>query len=240
MVLSLLVLFLVGWLAATLSGAAGFGGALLLLPLLTHFIGVKAAVPVLTIAQLFGNGSRVWFGWHELHWRPIVYFLVAALPATLAGSYLFVGIASGWITKAVGVLLIAVVLYRRLAIREIPLSNGGMTLGGALTGFISGVAGSAGPLGAAFFLGLHLPATAYIASEATTAFAMHLTKTVLYNRFALIGRSELAYGVFLGASMITGSWTGKRLIERLPRKTFVYIVEGLLILSGLQLLLFGG
>lgn len=239
MILSLLLLFLAGWVAATLSGAAGFGGALLLLPILTHFIGVKAAVPVLTIAQLFGNGSRVWFGRHELRWRPIIYFLVAALPATLAGSYLFVGIASSGLTRAVGVLLIAVVLYRRLSIREIAVSDGGMALGGALTGFISGVAGSAGPIGAAFFLGLHLPATAYIASEATTALAMHLTKTVLYNRFALIGSRELAYGVFLGASMIAGSWTGKRVVQRLSRNTFVYVVEGLLILSGLQLLLFG-
>ncbi len=136
-------------------------------------------------------------------------------------------------------MLIAVVLYRRLDSREIPVGDQGMAFGGALTGFISGVAGSAGPLGASFFLGLHLPATAYIASEALTAFAMHLTKTILYGRFALVGSRELAYGVFLGVSMIVGSWTGKRLIERLSRTTFVYVVEGLLILSGLQLLLIG-
>lgn len=44
-----------------------------------------------------------------------------------------------------------------------------MLLGGALTGLISGIAGSAGPLGASLFLGLNLSAIAYVASEAFTA-----------------------------------------------------------------------
>lgn len=33
------LLLLGGWLAATVSGAAGFGGALLILPLLAHAVG---------------------------------------------------------------------------------------------------------------------------------------------------------------------------------------------------------
>ncbi|MDK2892283.1 hypothetical protein [Methanohalophilus sp.] len=55
----LLVLFVGGFAAAAISGAAGFGGALLLLPLLTKTIGTTMAVSVLTIAQLIRNLSRV-------------------------------------------------------------------------------------------------------------------------------------------------------------------------------------
>ena len=58
----------------------------------------------------------------------------------------------------------------------------GFLAGGAVTSFLSGVAGSAGPLGAAFFLGLDLPAVAYVASEAVTASAMHVTKIMVYQR----------------------------------------------------------
>jgi uncharacterized protein len=65
------ILFLVCWLAAKISGIAGMGGALLLLPVLTHFTGIKAAIPVLAIAQLFAKASRVWFGRKELRWQPI-------------------------------------------------------------------------------------------------------------------------------------------------------------------------
>ena len=111
-----------------------------------------------------------------------------------------------------------------------------MMLGGGLTGFLSGLVGSAGPLGAAFFLGLDLTATAYIASEAFTALTMHLTKTVVYNKYSLIGLTELYYGLFIGLAMILGSWTGKRIIEKLARKKFLLLVDILLTISGLQLI----
>lgn len=54
-----LLLLTSAFVAAAISGSAGFGGALLLLPLLTHIVAVSGAVPLLTIAQLVGNISRV-------------------------------------------------------------------------------------------------------------------------------------------------------------------------------------
>lgn len=232
----LLLLFIVSFLAATLSGAAGFGGALVLLPVLVGIVGMKAAVPILTIGQLFGNASRVWFGRYELKWKPILFFLLAAIPLTVLGSYWFTGIDSANIKVGIGILLILLVVYRRTNIKKIKLGDKGMLLGGGLTGFLSGLAGSAGPLGAAFFLGLDLTATAYIASEAFTALAMHLTKTIVYNKYALIGPNELYYGLFIGVAMILGSWAGKKLVEQLSRERFVLLVEILLIASGLQLI----
>ncbi len=159
------LLLLFGWLTATISGAAGFGGALILLPVLTNLLGVKAAVPVLTIAQLWGNGSRVWFGRTEVKWRPVVYFVVTAVPLSIVGSLLFVDLPKRAITMGIGILLIAIVLLRRLGVTQLTFGDQGLLIGGALTGFLSGLAGSAGPLGAVFFLGLGLPATAYVASE---------------------------------------------------------------------------
>ena len=229
-------MFAASFIAATISGAAGFGGALVLLSVLTNIVGIKAAVPILTIGQIFGNASRVWFGRYELKWKPIVYFLLAAIPLTILGSYLFTGIDSNKIKFGVGVFLILLVIYRRSIIKKISLGEKGMILGGGLTGFISGLAGSAGPLGAAFFLGLNLTATAYIASEAFTALTMHLTKTIVYNKYALVGWTELYYGIFIGAAMILGSWTGKKIIEKLSREKFILLVEILLVISGLQLI----
>jgi len=231
------LIFIIAFIAATISGAAGFGGALLLLPVLTSIVGIKAAVPILTIAQIFGNASRVWFGRKELLWKPIVYFIVAAIPLSVIGSYLFTDIDSKKIKIGIGIFLILIVLYRRLKIKRISLGYRGMLIGGGLTGFLSGLAGSAGPLGAAFFLGLNLTATAYIASEAFTALTMHLTKTIVYGKYSLIGLTELYYGLFVGVAMIIGSFTGKKIIERLPKHIFLIIVEILLIVSGIQMII---
>jgi uncharacterized membrane protein YfcA len=78
-----LILLAGAFLAAALSGAAGFGGALLLLPLLTRTVGVAEAVPLLTIAQLVGNLARVGFGYRSIAWRPVLIFLAFALLAPM-------------------------------------------------------------------------------------------------------------------------------------------------------------
>lgn len=232
----LLLLFFISFLAATISGVAGFGGALVLLPFLTTIVGVKAAVPIITIGQIFGNASRVWFGRNELQWKPIIFFLSTAIPFTILGSYLFTDIHSNKIKIGIGIFLILMVVYRRAKIKKIALGNKGMLPGGALTGFLSGLAGSAGPLGAAFFLGLNINATAYIASEAFTALMMHLTKSIVYNKYSLIGLTELYYGFFIGFAMILGSWAGKKIVEKLNRKKFILLVEILLLISAIQLI----
>ena len=53
------------FLATAMSGAAGYGGALLLLTLLTRTVGVAEAVPLLTIAQLAGYRARAGSGYQS-------------------------------------------------------------------------------------------------------------------------------------------------------------------------------
>jgi len=235
--IDLALLFFVSFVAATISGAAGFGGALLLLPILTEIVGIKSAVPILTIGQLFGNASRVWFGRTELKWKPITLFLLSAIPLTIIGSYLFTDFKSENIKIMIGIFLILLVIYRRLNLKKSSTGNLAMLFGGGLTGFLSGLIGSAGPLGAAFFLGLNLTATAYVASEAFTALTMHIIKTIIYNKYSLVGLTELYYGLFIGLVMILGSWTGKKIIEKLPQKKFILLVEILLIISAINMII---
>jgi hypothetical protein len=81
------VVGLVAFLAATLAAVTGFGGAAVLLPVLVVTFGVRDAVPILTVAQLVGNGSRVWFNGRHLDGRVVVWFALAPCrSASSAGS----------------------------------------------------------------------------------------------------------------------------------------------------------
>jgi hypothetical protein len=66
-ILQWLVLALAALAASTLAAITGFGGAAVLLPVLIVVFGVREAVPILTVAQLIGNGSRVWFNRYDLN-----------------------------------------------------------------------------------------------------------------------------------------------------------------------------
>jgi uncharacterized protein len=225
-----------GWLAATVSGAAGFGGALLLLPVLTLTVGAKVAVPILSVAQLLGNLSRAGFGWRDIRWRPALLFSAGAVPASLLGSRMFIALPPGLILRLIGVFLLIVVAIRHTQLGRRKTPEWLLGPAGVVVGFVSAVAGSAGPLAAAVFLGLHLPAGAYVASEAVTAVLMHLTKSLVYGRYAALSGGDLLRGLALGSSLVLGSWTGRQLIRRLPEKGFALLVEVLLAVSAISLI----
>lgn len=231
-----LLLLVAGWLAATVSGAAGFGGALLLLPILALTVGGKAAVPILTVAQLLGNLSRAGFGWRDIRWKPALLFSAGAVPASVLGSRLFVALPPAFILRLVGVFLLAVVALRHTKAGKRSVPEWLLAPAGAGVGFLSAIAGSAGPLGAAVFLSLKLPPQAYVASEAVTAVLMHLTKTITYGRYAAMTFGDVLRGLALGGSLVLGSWTGRKLIGRMPEKGFSLLVEALLVVSAVSLL----
>ncbi|AGA28561.1 sulfite exporter TauE/SafE family protein [Singulisphaera acidiphila] len=229
------LLLTAGWLAATVSGAAGFGGALLLLPVLVYVVGAKAAVPVLTLAQLLGNLSRAGFGWKEIRWRSALVFSLGAVPASVVGSRLFVALPPGMVQRLIGVFLLGIVALRHTPLGRRRMPEAMLAPAGIVVGFLSAIAGSAGPLGAVVFLNLQLPAQVYVATEAITAVLMHLTKSIVYRRYAAMAPIQLGGGLALGGAMMFGSWTGRKLIERLTEKRFSLLVEVLLIVAALSL-----
>lgn len=233
------LLFIAAFFAALVSGAAGFGGALLLLPMLVAKVGVAHAVPLLTIAQLIGNLSRATFGFRQISWAPVSWFLLGAMPLTLVGALLFVRLPAAWATRAIGVAVIGFVALTHFGILRIRFTPRWLVLGGGVVGFLSGLVGSAGPLGAAVFLSLGLPPVAYVASEAVTALTMHGVKTLVFQHFIVLDRDFWLLAALMGVAMILGTWSAKRVIERLPRKIFHFLVTGLLLVVGGYMVIHG-
>jgi len=234
-----LALFLGAFLAAAISGAAGFGGALLLLPLLNRAVGTAVAIPLLTLAQAVGNASRIGWGWREIRWRPVAWFLASAIPCAGLGALSFVMLPKALVVRCIGGAILGFVAVTYFQRRRWRGGRRLLVTGGGVVGFLSGLVGSAGPLGAAIFLTLELPPVAYIASEAVTALAMHLVKTAVYQRSLTLGREMWLLALLLGGAMIAGTWAGKRLIERMPPERFRVFVAVLLVVLALQMLLFG-
>ncbi len=232
-------LFIGAYLAAAISGAAGFGGALLLLPLLTRTVGPELAVPLLTFAQLIGNLSRVALGFRQIRWRPVALFLGTALPAAALGALSFVSIPKTMAVRIIGIAILGFVILKVSGkLRFVP-GNRTLLLGGFATGFVSGLVGSAGPIGAAVFLSLGLPPVAYIASEATTALTMHAAKLAIYQRLLDLPAQSWELAALLGAAMILGTWTSKRIIERLTVERFQQFVTILLGIIAIQMVACG-
>ena len=226
--------------ASTLAAVAGFGGAAVLLPVLAAVFGIREAIPILTVAQLIGNGSRVWFNRAELDLRVVGWFALGAVPLAFLGGLVFSGAPLGFLNRLLGVFLLLVVAWRRL--RPGPPARPplrGFTLIGGGFGFLSALLGSVGPLMAPFFLAYGLTKGAYIGTEAASTVVMHVFKLIAYGGTAVLTPKGALVGLALGPVMVFGSFVGKRVLDRLPEHVFVLIIEAVLVIAGLGFLIGG-
>lgn len=235
-----IVLPVVALIAATLAAVTGFGGAAVLLPVLVAVFGIRAAIPILTVAQLIGNGARVWFNRDELEWRVVGWFSLGGVPLALVGGYLFAVAPLPALTRLLGAFLLLIVIWRHARPQQTKSFPAPAFAGiGAGSSLLSALLGSVGPLMAPFFLAYGLAKGAYIGTEAMCTVVMHVTKLVAYGQTAVLTGPDVLDGLWLGPLMIAGSYLGKRIVDRLPRSLFVAIIEIVLIVAGLDFLLRG-
>jgi uncharacterized membrane protein YfcA len=220
---------------AVVGGALGFGTGIVMLPIVVGVVGVRASVPVLTVALIVGNVSRAWWSRGELNWRVIGAYLVGALPLAAVGSVLYTAAPSEWLSRLMGlVLLLALPLHRwlergprRMRLRHFPLL-------GAATGLLSALVAATGPVNMPFFLGYGLRRGAFIGTEAVCSVAVHITKVVVYGRYALVTPETGALGLAMGAVMFVGAFLGRRILDRMTERSFVVALE--ILVAGLGLL----
>lgn len=229
----LVLLAVVAFIAALLAAVTGFGGAAVLLPMLVAVFGVREAIPILTVAQLIGNGSRVWFNRHELNWKVVGWFALGGVPMALLGGVLFAHAPLAALTRVLGAFLILIVVWRHLPRRSAwKPSLKSFAVIGAGSSFLSALLGSVGPLMAPFFLAYGLVKGAYIGTEALSTVVMHVAKLVAYRESAILPLHSVLMGLALGPIMVAGSFAGKRVVDRLPERVFVLIIDLTLLAAG--------
>lgn len=221
------ILILVGFVAGLLSGSVGFGGGMILLPVITYFYGVDIAVPVSTLAQMLSNLSRVGMGFSEINWKKVGLFLITAAPLTALGALGFAKVTGEMKPLMTRILCVCLIIFAVIKVTgKIRLHGGNRTVlvGGGITGFVNGMLGISGPLSSAVFLTLGLAPVAYIASEATAAALMHVIKAFIYHRFSLIDLHILLQGLSIGIAMMAGNWITMKFIRNVDRTKYSKIV----------------
>lgn len=234
-----LLLFAAAAISAAISGAAGFGGPLLLLPILSATVGVTHAMPLMIITQLIATISRAGFGVRQIQWKMVALFLVSAVPLCILGTYFSIDVSQAVATQAIGGVILLFVALKFTGIIQI---NGGPPLvfiGGGIVGFLSGTITTAAPLGPAVFLTLGLPPVAYIASEATTALVLHGTRALIAQHYLTLDQQLWTYAALMCGGAIIGTWGAKLLIERLTQKTFLRCVTVFLVLVAVYMVISG-
>jgi uncharacterized protein len=235
--LSLLFILVVGLVAGTVSGIVGTGSSIMLMPVLIYAYGPKQAVPIMAVAAVLANVSRILAWWREVDWRACAAYSVTAIPAAALGARTLLALPSRVVDLSIGVFLIAMVPLRHwLARHQFKLSLWHLAIGGAVIGFLTGIVVSTGPLSVPLFLFYGVTKGAFLATEAASSLGIYLSKSVTFERFGALTSDIALKGVIAGSSLMFGAFIAKRFVLRLEPDAFRLVMDGIMLAAGLSLL----
>jgi uncharacterized protein len=231
------VVLVLGTVAGTVGGIVGFGSSIILMPALVWVFGAKDAVPMMAIAAILANASRVAVWWREVDWRACGVYSVTAIPFAALGASTLVLLEAIWVEAALGVFFLAMIPIRRwLQAIGMKVVLWQLAIVGIVIGYLSGIVASTGPINTPFFLAYGLVKGAYLSTEALGSVAVGLTKAIVFRNFGALPWDTLARGLMVGASLMLGSYLAKGWVLRLSPDRFRLLMDAMMAFAGIALL----
>lgn len=103
--MSFIAVILLAVLSGVISGVVGTGSSILLIPALTYVFGAKEAVPIMALASVMGNLSRIYLWRHSIRFKPLFYYLLASIPAVILGANTLWIMSEKWLNIGMGIFL---------------------------------------------------------------------------------------------------------------------------------------
>ncbi|MCK1619852.1 sulfite exporter TauE/SafE family protein [Bradyrhizobium sp. 159] len=227
----------VGLIAGTISGIVGTGSSIMLMPVLVYAYGPKEAVPIMAVASVMANFSRILAWWREVDWRACAAYSVTGIPAAALGARTLLALPAHAVDLTIGIFLIAMVPVRHwLARHDLKANLWHLAIGGAVIGYLTGIVVSTGPLSVPLFLFYGLSKGAFLATEAASSLGLYFAKSVTFERFGALTGEVFVKGLIAGASLMSGAFVAKRFVLHLKPEMFRLLMDGIMLAAGLTML----
>jgi len=234
--IALIFVSAIAWLISTLAGG---GSPMILIPVVSIWLGSQAVAPVVTLGMFLGNTQRAWLFWDKIDWRLTVWFTPGAIAGGILGAYAFTKIDVAWLEIAIGLFLILSVLGSNWMTPEksnwrppvwyfLPL--------GVVKAVISGLVGSSGQILNPFYLNYGLSKENLIATKSVNVLIIHTVKIITYVSLGVIKPEYLGYGLILSLAAIPGNLLGQQILQRMSGQQFRQVVLAMMLVSGVLMI----
>ncbi|MDF0519656.1 sulfite exporter TauE/SafE family protein [Bradyrhizobium yuanmingense] len=236
--MAFLFVLIVGLIAGTISGIVGTGSSIMLMPVLVYAYGPKEAVPIMAVASVMANFSRILAWWREVDWRACAAYSATGIPAAALGARTLLALPAHAVDLTIGLFLIAMVPARHwLARHDLKADLWHLAAGGAIIGYLTGIVVSTGPLSVPLFLFYGLSRGAFLATEAASSLGLYFAKSVTFERFGALTGEVFIKGLIAGSSLMLGAFIAKRFVLHLRPEQFRLLMDGIMLAAGLTMLL---
>lgn len=227
------------WLAAFFSEVigtmAGFGSSTVFLPIALFFLDFKTALILVAIFHMSGNIGRITFFRHGFNRRLLLIFGVPSVILAVLGALLVTYVSSEILKAVLGVFLIvfSVASLLKPGFSFSPSTKNSF-IGGSLSGFFAGLIGTGGTLRGAFLTSFNLKKSVYIATAAAISLAVDVTRIPVYFGSGFLEQQFYYYVPILFFLAISGSFAGKKIVNKISQPTFIKIVQLAIILVSIK------
>jgi hypothetical protein len=229
---------LLGSISGLMIGCIGIGGVILV-PALVFLAGVtiQHAIPAAMFAYILPGivGTWVFARNKSIHWGMALWLCLAATPGAFAGAWAVSVFDPRLLESCLGLLTLLSGLNslrpnNRADTLPTKASISPLLIVGAVTGFLSSITGTGGPLVlVTILMSMRVPVLTAVGLSQAIQLPVAIAATagnVLY------GELDLALAGVLAASLTVGSWFGARLAHVVPRAVLRGIVSAVLVLIG--------
>ncbi|MBN9090008.1 MAG: sulfite exporter TauE/SafE family protein [Reyranella sp.] len=227
----------VGLVAGLVSGIVGTGATIILLPVLTLVFGPKAAIPIMAVVALMSNFAKITSWWREIDWRACGAYALGGIPGAALGARTMLSLPPRLVDLALGCFFLIMIPGRHwLARRRYTVALWVLAPAGLAIGFLTGIVVSTGPITVPLFSAYGLAKGAFIATEAAASLAVYISKATTFRTFGALPTDIVLKGLITGSSVMAGTYLSRLLLERLSLAAFQYLLDIVMVLSGLALL----
>jgi len=221
-----LLIAVCAFLTGMLHGATGMAGGVVMTAILSHLLGIKMAIPVMTCALVISHSSRVFIYRKETAWLTARKVLLFGLPTTVVGALIFTYLDPGTVAIVFALFLSTSIPIKYWA-RHHRIRTGPAMLAGAsaVWGVLAGNVVGPGFFLAPFLLGTGMNRLSFAGTLATVTLAMNFLKMSVFGATSILNQELFIMGIGLGLITIPANWLGSRLLRNMTDKGHGRIVD---------------
>jgi uncharacterized membrane protein YfcA len=226
------------FLSGIVKGTTGFGFALFSLPLLVHFIPIKALIPIIMLFNLFSSVQIVLQSGHLRIKKSIILLSVTGVAGIVCGSIILKFFPERWLKLMASVVLIVLSIMflsgYRFKIRKLKRGN---AIAGIISGFLGGSLSVSGPPLALFLTSIKLDTQSF---RSTFAWFSIITASVAMANYIMMGIVDLMTLKIFFISLpvlILSILIGKLISKKISVKLFYTGVVTITLIAGILLFL---
>lgn len=229
---------LLGLTSGLMIGCIGIGGVILV-PALVFLadVPIRVSIPAAMMAYIPSGfvGTAIFARSKSIRWDKAAWLCLGATPTAFVGAWAVSVVNPRLLEICLGLLAFSSginSLSARAATdgSERALSSLTLSLIGAVTGFLSSISGTGGPLVLVpILISMRVPVLVAVGLSQVIQLPVALVATL--GNF-LYGQLDLGLGGILALSLTVGSWCGARLAHAVPRATLRLIVSVVLVAVG--------